>query len=188
VSKRPRSSRRKEAPTSPPRKDQSLVTSTATMREDAPAYRVDGAPISKSAHAGSDSGAPLRFIDLFCGIGGFRIAFEQAGALRLLQRLGQVQPADLRRELRRDPARRHPYRGRGRHPEIRHSLRWLSLPALQPRGRLQETQPRPQARLRGRETGQPLLHPRRHHRLPPLGGVRAGKRETPRPPRPGPHL
>jgi site-specific DNA-cytosine methylase len=23
---------------------------------------------------------PLRFIDLFCGIGGFRIAFERAGA------------------------------------------------------------------------------------------------------------
>jgi site-specific DNA-cytosine methylase len=24
--------------------------------------------------------APLRFIDLFCGIGGFRLAFERAGA------------------------------------------------------------------------------------------------------------
>ena len=56
-----------------------------TLHEDAPPYRA-GAPISKSALAGSESGAPtlgqgtaLRFIDLFCGIGGFRIAFERAG-------------------------------------------------------------------------------------------------------------
>jgi len=41
-----------------------------TLHEDAPPYRA-GAPISKSALAGSESGAPLRFIDLFCGIGGF---------------------------------------------------------------------------------------------------------------------
>ena len=38
------------------------------MREDAPPYRV---PTLNSA---------LRFIDLFCGIGGFRLAFERAGA------------------------------------------------------------------------------------------------------------
>jgi DNA (cytosine-5)-methyltransferase 1 len=42
----------------------------AALREDAPPYRVNGsAPKSN-----------LRFIDLFCGIGGFRIAFERAGA------------------------------------------------------------------------------------------------------------
>lgn len=40
-----------------------------TLREDSPPYRVNGAP----------SVGPLRFIDLFCGIGGFRIAFERAG-------------------------------------------------------------------------------------------------------------
>lgn len=40
------------------------------VRENAAVYRVDGAP-----QAGR-----YRFIDLFCGIGGFRIAFERAGA------------------------------------------------------------------------------------------------------------
>ena len=38
--------------------------------EDSPPYRVNG----------SASSLPLRFIDLFCGIGGFRIAFERTGA------------------------------------------------------------------------------------------------------------
>jgi hypothetical protein len=55
------------------------------VRDDITPYRA-GAPISKSAGAGQESGAPnvgqgtaLRFIDLFCGIGGFRLAFERAG-------------------------------------------------------------------------------------------------------------
>jgi len=42
----------------------------SAIREDAPEYRVNGAA----------SQTKLRFIDLFCGIGGFRIAFEKAGA------------------------------------------------------------------------------------------------------------
>ena len=70
MSKGSRSSRRKEAPTSPPRKDQSLVTSAATFHEDPTPYRVS-TPLSEFR-------VP-RFIDLFCGIGGFRIAFERAG-------------------------------------------------------------------------------------------------------------
>lgn len=41
----------------------------STLREDTPAYHVNG----NGAHN------KLRFIDLFCGIGGFRIAFEKAG-------------------------------------------------------------------------------------------------------------
>jgi len=40
------------------------------LREDAPEYYVNGAANQRK----------LRFIDLFCGIGGFRFAFERAGA------------------------------------------------------------------------------------------------------------
>ena len=39
------------------------------LREDSPPYHVNG----------NGSHNKLRFIDLFCGIGGFRIAFERAG-------------------------------------------------------------------------------------------------------------
>jgi hypothetical protein len=42
---------------------------TSALREDAPPYHVNG----NGAHN------KLRFVDLFCGIGGFRIAFEKAG-------------------------------------------------------------------------------------------------------------
>ena len=54
--KRPRRSSRRDDPTS-------------ELREDSPPYRVN----INGAHN------RLRFIDLFCGIGGFRIAFERAG-------------------------------------------------------------------------------------------------------------
>ena len=79
-----RSSRRKEAQTSGPKKSQSLVTSAATIREDATPYRVRSSGFSRPAAQPPEGGtpnpaAPLRFIDLFCGIGGFRIAFERAG-------------------------------------------------------------------------------------------------------------
>ena len=42
---------------------------TDMLREDSPPYHVNG----------NGSHNKLRFIDLFCGIGGFRIAFERAG-------------------------------------------------------------------------------------------------------------
>ena len=67
-----------------------------TLREDATPYRTNGDDVSPSPGAadevsatdkallvrgeGGRSGKQLRFIDLFCGIGGFRIAFERAGA------------------------------------------------------------------------------------------------------------
>ena len=80
----PRSSRRQEAQTSSRRKDQSLVTSAATLHEEAPPYRIgqnarNARNEIHSAHS-VHSVSALRFIDLFCGIGGFRLAFERAGA------------------------------------------------------------------------------------------------------------
>jgi hypothetical protein len=69
---------------------QSLVTSAATLREEAPPYRTaaDSPPSPLGRETAGVRGAPLppsafpvpRFIDLFCGIGGFRLAFERAGA------------------------------------------------------------------------------------------------------------
>lgn len=46
------------------------------VHEEAPPYRGAAAPEGN----GRNGGGPLRFIDLFCGIGGFRLAFERAGA------------------------------------------------------------------------------------------------------------
>ena len=58
------------------------------IHEDPPPYRAVAAVCdrraeagrrSQSAATGSGAGAPLRFTDLFCGIGGFRLALEKAG-------------------------------------------------------------------------------------------------------------
>ena len=82
----PRSSRRKESQIKTG-KSQRLVTSspTAELHDDAPPYQV-GARSTASQTSEEKSGTlwkaslPLKFLDLFCGIGGFRRAFEQAGA------------------------------------------------------------------------------------------------------------
>ena len=66
----------------PPRRrnDRSRPTSAATIiKEDAPPYRVAGEDSPSPGGEGRSEGGRLRFIDLFCGIGGFRIAFERAG-------------------------------------------------------------------------------------------------------------
>ena len=58
---------------------------TSELREDPTPYRVAAVgrpPVTSGDAADSQrrsAGTPLRFIDLFCGIGGFRIAFERAG-------------------------------------------------------------------------------------------------------------
>ena len=52
---------------------------TATAQETAPPYRADASPSPLGGERAGERGAPLRFIDLFCGIGGFRFAFERAG-------------------------------------------------------------------------------------------------------------
>jgi len=52
----------------------------AALREEPPPYRVAETPVSDSEKAPNGTPGKLRFIDLFCGIGGFRIAFERAGA------------------------------------------------------------------------------------------------------------
>lgn len=65
----------------------------AALREEAPPYTVAAVcdrraedrrageeRRSQSAATGLGQGPALRFIDLFCGIGGFRLAFERAGA------------------------------------------------------------------------------------------------------------
>lgn len=52
-----------------PKKPTNRKSKPAALREDAPPYHVNG----------NGSHNKLRFIDLFCGIGGFRFAFEKAG-------------------------------------------------------------------------------------------------------------
>ncbi len=76
----PRSSGRESAQTSRRKKDQSRPSPAANkLHEDAPPYRIASSP-SPLRGEGRGEVAPLRFIDLFCGIGGFRLAFARAGA------------------------------------------------------------------------------------------------------------
>ena len=76
-----RSRGRQSAHTDSEKTGQRRLTSAATsLHEDAPPYRVaaDGSPPQTSAESNHDqrrsAETPLRFIDLFCGIGGFRYA------------------------------------------------------------------------------------------------------------------
>jgi DNA-cytosine methyltransferase len=81
--KSPRSRGRQSAQTHSATTSQRRLTSATTFKEDAPPYRVaaDMSPRQTSAGEKSAALSPTqpRFIDLFCGIGGFRYAFERAG-------------------------------------------------------------------------------------------------------------
>lgn len=72
--------KRKEKPApakktaSKPAQKSAAKTESQSLHEDPPPYRIAG-----SAQAGATNPDSLRFIDLFCGIGGFRIAFEKIG-------------------------------------------------------------------------------------------------------------
>ena len=85
---KPASSRRRRREESQTKtgKSQRLVTSSPTskLKEDAPPYQV-GTRSTASQTSEEKLGTlwkaslPLKFIDLFCGIGGFRLAFQNAG-------------------------------------------------------------------------------------------------------------
>lgn len=148
-----------------------------TLHEDAPPYHDDSSPsplrgleplgkglkefakgegpqwaerAGTSESLGRGEVAPLRFIDLFCGIGGFRLAFERAGARCVFS-------SDWDKFSQQTYAANF---GETPHGDI-HSVAVADIPKFdilcggfpcqpfsQPRGRLQEKQPRPQARLR----------------------------------------
>ena len=72
--------RRGESQTENGKKSQRLVTlSPTSLHEDAPPYSVAAVYDRTERRSQSAATTPLRFIDLFCGIGGFRLAFERAG-------------------------------------------------------------------------------------------------------------
>jgi hypothetical protein len=77
-SKKKTGSRRRRGSESTLEKGVRRVTEADAIREDSPAYRTAGSPSPLGAERRGE-GDPLRFIDLFCGIGGFRFAFEGAG-------------------------------------------------------------------------------------------------------------
>ena len=78
-SKSPRSRGRQSAQTDSYTASQRRLTSAATTHEEAPPYPVAADDSPSLGGAGRGEGGRLRFIDLFCGIGGFRLAFERAG-------------------------------------------------------------------------------------------------------------
>jgi DNA (cytosine-5)-methyltransferase 1 len=54
-------------------------TGAPALREEAPPYRTGAPSIARQDAQRAEQCSALRFIDLFCGIGGFRLAFERAG-------------------------------------------------------------------------------------------------------------
>jgi len=60
--------------------DGSTESRPTALHEEPVPYRAGAPSIARHDDAQAGQCSALRFIDLFCGIGGFRIAFERAGA------------------------------------------------------------------------------------------------------------
>jgi hypothetical protein len=118
-----------------------LVRATATVLKENPTpYRFTPAPAARqSVHASVES---LRFIDLFCGIGGFRIAFEKVGGKCVFSSdYDKFSQQTYKANSPSASARRHQSSGRRNYSFARHPLCRISVPVVQHCRGFQEEHP-----------------------------------------------